>query len=67
MKFLFPLIAILGLVLTIAPSLVHLFGTLDLKTTFNLMIAGMVLWIIGGTPWLAFKKDELDKSTQDQI
>jgi len=67
MKSLFHIIALIGLALTIVPSMIHLFGTLDLKTTFNLMTAGMILWIIGGTPWLAFKKDELDKSTQDQI
>jgi predicted membrane channel-forming protein YqfA (hemolysin III family) len=67
MKILFPIIALVGLALTIVPSLIHLFGTLELKATFNLMTVGMILWIVGGPPWLAFKKDELDKSTQDQI
>ena len=67
MKALFPIIALVGLGLTIIPPTIHLFGNLEIGTTFNLMTAGMVLWGIGATPWLAFKKDELDKSTQDQI
>lgn len=67
MKSLYPIIALSGLALTIIPPAIHLFGTLDLKLTFNLMTAGMIVWILGATPWLAFKKDELDKSTQDQI
>ena len=67
MKKLYPIISLIGLALTILPSLVHLLGKLDTKTTFNLMTVGMVLWYLAATPWLAFKKDDLDTSTQDQI
>lgn len=67
MKSLFPFIAISGLALTIVPPMIHLFGTLELKSTFNLMTAGMILWIIGGTPWLVFKKEKIDESNQDHI
>lgn len=52
MKKLFPIIAILGLALTILPSVIHLFGDLSVKTTFQLMAVGMVLWYAGATPWL---------------
>lgn len=66
MKFL-PLISLIGLALTIVPSLIHLFGDLSEKMTFTLMGVGMVIWYVAATPWLAFKKEELDTSTQDNI
>tara|TARA_B110000908_G_scaffold132349_1_gene155815 strand:- start:1755 stop:1955 length:201 start_codon:yes stop_codon:yes gene_type:complete len=62
-----PSIAILGLILTIVPPAMHLFFTLSLGTTFSLMTTGMVLWYAAATPWLAFKKQPLDDSTQDHI
>jgi hypothetical protein len=31
------------------------------------MAVGMVIWYLAATPWLAFKKEELDTSPQDQI
>ncbi|MDA7868643.1 hypothetical protein N9C66_11645 [Akkermansiaceae bacterium] len=66
MKFL-PLIALAGLALTIIPPLLHLLTDLARDTTFTLMAAGMIVWYLAATPWLAFKKEELDTSTQDQI
>ncbi|MCH7226109.1 hypothetical protein [Haloferula sp. A504] len=58
MKKLLPFIALAGLVLTIAPPLIHLFGDLPVKTTFHLMTAGMVLWFAAATPWLGRRKLE---------
>lgn len=66
MKFL-PIIALIGLALTIVPPLLHLLSDLSEKTTFTLMAVGMVVWYLAATPWLAFRKEELDTSTQDQI
>ncbi|MFT6182302.1 MAG: putative membrane protein [Akkermansiaceae bacterium] len=66
MKFL-PIIALIGLALTIIPPLLHLLSDLSQKATFTLMAVGMVIWYLAATPWLAFKKEELDTSTQDQI
>ncbi|MDF1714027.1 MAG: hypothetical protein P1U90_17455 [Akkermansiaceae bacterium] len=66
MKFL-PLVALSGLGLTIVPPLLHLLADLSRDTTFTLMAAGMIVWYLAATPWLAFKKEELDTSTQDQI
>jgi predicted membrane channel-forming protein YqfA (hemolysin III family) len=66
MKFL-PIIALLGLGLTIVPPLLHLLSDLSQKTTFTLMAVGMVVWYLAATPWIFFKKEELDTSTQDHI
>lgn len=64
---LLPLVALSGLALTIVPPLLHLLADLSRNTTFTLMAVGMVIWYLAATPWLAFKKEELDTSTQDQI
>ena len=68
MKFLkYP--AYLGLALTVIPPALHLAGSLEcFGTTKNLMVAGMVLWYVTATPWLALHKEpEFDDTTQDQI
>ena len=66
-KFSKPL-AILGLLLTLLPPVLLFLGAgICLGTTKNTMIAGMLLWFAGATPWLAFRKEEFDTSTQDQI
>ena len=64
---LLPLVALSGLGLTIVPPLLHLLADLARDITFMLMAAGMVVWYLAATPWLAFKKEEIDTSTQDQI
>ena len=64
---LLPVISLIGLALTIIPPLCHLLSDLPEKTTFMLMAVGMLVWFVAATPWLAFKKEELDSSTQDQI
>ena len=61
-------LAILGLLLTIIPPLLLFFGAgIGLTATKTTMFVGMILWFTGATPWLAFQKEELDTSTQDQI
>lgn len=67
MKFLkYP--AYLGLALTVIPPSLHLCGSLaSIETTKTLMLVGMILWFIAATPWLAFRKEEFDDSTRDQI
>lgn len=67
MKKILPPIAICGLVLTIVPPFLHLVSSLDEKTTFFLMAAGMVIWYCAAVPWLYGKKPKLDESTQDYI
>lgn len=66
-KFSKPL-AIIGLLLTIIPPVLLFLGAgICLTATKNTMFAGMLLWFVGATPWLAFQKEEFDTSTQDQI
>ena len=62
-----PLIAISGLVLTIAPPFLHLVSSLAEKTTFYLMGAGMVIWYLAAIPWFNRKIEKLDDSSQDHI
>ena len=55
-KFLKP-VALLGLALTILPPLLLFFGAFDsLTLTKNLMLAGMIIWYVAATPWLAFQE-----------
>lgn len=66
MKKLLPIIALAGLALTILPPVIHLFGSLPVKTTFHLMTAGMVLWFASATPWLG-KRDLRPSDSEVQI
>ena len=60
--------AFLGLALTIIPPALYLAGPLEsFQTTKTLMLVGMIIWYAAATPWLAFQKEDLDSSTQDQI
>ncbi|YCM45447.1 hypothetical protein V2O64_05365 [Verrucomicrobiaceae bacterium 227] len=66
-KFLKP-VAMIGLLLTIAPPILLFLGVSDsLATTKNTMFAGMIIWFTAAIPWLAFQKPEFDDSSQDQI
>ena len=66
-KFLKPL-ALIGLLLTLAPPILLFVGVMDcLHCVKNFMLAGMLLWFAAAIPWLAFSKDPLDTSTQDHI
>lgn len=66
-KFYKPL-AILGLVLTVLPPILLFVGIIgSLETVKTIMFVGMILWFAAAIPWLAFGKEELDHSTQDEI
>ena len=52
----FKILAILGLAATgIGPLLVFT-GTLDVPTNKWVMLAGMIVWFVGATPWLGSDK-----------
>jgi hypothetical protein len=55
MKNILKLISLLGLALTIVPSLLVFRGTIDLKLHYNLMIIGMVLWFGSAPFWMKSK------------
>lgn len=54
MKMLMPVIAILGLGLTVVPSMMVFSGTMELELHKKLMTVGTILWFIAAPLW--FKK-----------
>ncbi len=48
----FKIIALLGLVATAAGPVLTFTGGIDVPTNKIVMLAGMVVWFIGATPWL---------------
>lgn len=52
-------IALLGLAITtVAPLLLFAGAIKSLDTHNTAMFVGMVLWFLGGVPWLAFDKEK---------
>ncbi|MEA1996533.1 MAG: hypothetical protein U9N45_02800 [Gemmatimonadota bacterium] len=49
-------LSILGLVLTVAPSLLVFCGALSWKAHVQLMTAGMILWFLFAPVWIAGKR-----------
>lgn len=58
MKNILKIISLLGLVLTIVPSLLVFKGVIELKLHYNLMIVGMVLWFGSAPFWMKGKSLE---------
>ena len=58
MKNILKIISLLGLALTIVPSLLVFRGTINLKLHYNLMIIGMVLWFGSAPLWMKSKSLE---------
>ncbi len=57
MNKLFKPVALIGLLLTILPPILLFVGAVDsLPLVKNLMFAGMIIWYIAATPWLAFQE-----------
>ena len=50
-------IALLGLLLTLAPPLLLCFGAIGLPLLKTLLIAGMILWYLGAPFWLGTAED----------
>ena len=49
-------IAILGLIATAIGPILVFTGSTDVETNKTIMLAGMVAWLIGATPWLGSRK-----------
>ena len=56
MKYLYILMAIAGLCLTLVPSLLLFFGNMEAEQMKNYMLFGTLLWFSGAIPWLGKKK-----------
>lgn len=50
------IIALVGLFLTALGPILTFATSFEVSTNKGLMIIGMILWFIGATPWLGFKK-----------
>jgi len=56
MKLLYKLLALSGLLLTVAPPYLHYTGTLTEAGMKSWVLAGTVIWFIGAIPWLGKKE-----------
>jgi len=57
MKYLYPVLAITGLLLTLIPSILLYLGMLSLENMKMYMFIGAVVWFSGAIPWLGKKKN----------
>lgn len=62
MKRLLQVISIIGLVLTILPSILVFKGVIEIKTHFSLMIVGMLLWFSTSPFWMRSKSLDDDEN-----
>ncbi|MEP4079379.1 hypothetical protein [Haloferula sp.] len=51
-------IAILGLIATATGPILTFTGSIDVETNKKIMLAGMITWFLGATPWLGSNKLE---------
>ena len=58
MKYIYPLLALAGLLLLLIPAILHFSGSMELDQMKNLMFLGTVVWFIGAIPWLGKKTKE---------
>jgi hypothetical protein len=56
---LFRILAIIGLLLTIGPSVLHFFGQLESSRVNVWMIIGMVVWFISAFIWYGRKRGDV--------
>jgi hypothetical protein len=56
MNTLYKSVALIGLLLTLLPPILATMEMIDLALNKTLMLVGMILWFLGGTPWIAFRK-----------
>jgi len=57
MKYLYPVLAITGLLLTLIPSILLYLGMLSLENMKMYMFIGAMVWFSGAIPWLGKKKN----------
>jgi hypothetical protein len=56
MKYLYIILAVVGLTLTLVPSLLLFFDVMEPGQMKNYMFIGTLLWFSGAIPWLGKKK-----------
>ena len=58
MKYLYRLMAVAGLAITLVPPILFYAGTMTEENMKLLMFIGALIWFSGATPWLGKKKAE---------
>jgi len=56
MKYFYIILAVLGLILTLVPSLLLFFDAMEPGQMKNYILIGTLLWFSGAIPWLGKKK-----------
>jgi len=56
MKYFYIILAVVGLTLTLVPSLLLFFDVMEAGQMKNYMLIGTLLWFSGAIPWLGKKK-----------
>ena len=56
MKYFYIILAVVGLCLTLVPSLLLFFDAMEPEQMKNYMLIGTLLWFSGAIPWLGKKK-----------
>ena len=56
MKYFYIILAVVGLTLTLVPSLLLFFDVMEPEQMKNYMLIGTLLWFSGAIPWLGKKK-----------
>lgn len=58
MKYFYIILAVVGLTLTLVPSLLLFFDVMEPGQMKNYMLIGTLLWFSGAIPWLGKKKTQ---------
>ena len=56
MKYFYIILAVVGLTMTLVPSLLLFFDAMEPEQMKNYMLIGTLLWFSGAIPWLGKKK-----------
>ncbi len=62
MRMLLIIISVIGLILTILPSLLVFNGVIEIKTHYLLMTVGMVFWFVSAPFWMKSKSLEEEEA-----
>ena len=58
-RYLYPLLAVVGLAMVLIPSILHFVDTITMDQMKTYMFIGTMLWFAGAIPWLGRKKTDL--------
>ena len=58
MRYFYQLLASVGLMMVLVPSILHFMGRMELDQMKTFMLLGTMLWFAGAIPWLGRKKRE---------